>query len=119
MTAQEIKNLLDQKEVTPGVLYLGDDDGEFGDSEELLNYLNESDQNTVESYIVKLVGPFEEVYQQGGEGEGDNYSIVWHFIDHDVYLRVDAYYSSYEGIYWDESNFYEVKPKEKTIVVYE
>ena len=66
------------------------------------------------------LGPVEEVYQYGGEGEGERWYSVKHFQDHDVYIRIDAYYSSYEGCDfqgWESCE--EVRPKEKTITVYE
>ena len=57
----------------------------------------------------------------GGEGEGENWWVVYHFVEHDVYVRVDGWYQSYEG-----TDFYEgwdcckeVRPKEKVITVYE
>ena len=67
------------------------------------------------------LGPVEEVDSYGGEDCGSTWYSVQHFKDHDVYIRVDGYYSSYNG-----TDFYdgwdcckEVKPKEKTITVYE
>lgn len=67
------------------------------------------------------LGEVEEVDQQGGENEGSHWHSVKYFKDHDVYIRVDGYYSSYEG-----TDFYDgwdccsnVRPKEKTITVYE
>lgn len=56
----------------------------------------------------------------GGEGKGDTWYRVFHFVDHDVYLKVNGWYSSYEGV--DLSGEWncvkEVKPTEKTITVY-
>jgi len=63
-----------------------------------------------------------EVYQQGGEGEGDYWESVKYFPDDNVYIKVKGYYSSYEGIEFDgkyEDCCSEVKPVEKTITVYE
>ena len=67
------------------------------------------------------LGPVTEVEQVGGEDEGTTWYAVWYFENHDVYIRVDGYYSSYEG-----TDFYDgwdccsnVRPKEKTITVYE
>lgn len=67
------------------------------------------------------LGHIELVDEYGGEDQGSTWYVVYHFVDHDVYIKVDGYYSSYEG-----TDFYngwgccsEVKPKEKTITVYE
>lgn len=62
-----------------------------------------------------------EVEQYGGEDKGSTWYSVKYFPDHDVYLRVDGYYESYNGIeFYDGWNCVkEVKPQQKTIVVYE
>lgn len=65
------------------------------------------------------IGEIEEVEQYGGEGQGDTWYSVKYFKDHDVYIRTDGYYSSYNGTDFDEGYGYEVKPTEKTITVYE
>lgn len=67
------------------------------------------------------LGTIEEVHQQGGEGEGDYWCSVKYFKDHDIYIKVYGYYSSYHGTDfepWDGSCS-KVEPKEKTITVYE
>lgn len=61
-----------------------------------------------------------QVHQQGGESKGDHWESVKYFPDHDVYLRVTGYYASYDGTSFDGwKDCREVKPKEKTITVYE
>lgn len=67
------------------------------------------------------LGEIKEVQRYGGEDQGSTWYSVKYFKDHDVYIRVDGYYSSYEG-----TDFYdgwgccsEVKPIEKLITVYE
>jgi len=64
---------------------------------------------------------WKEVEQVGGEGQGDTWYSVKYFPDHDVYINVSGYYSSYNGTDfndWDDACS-EVKPIEKTITVYE
>lgn len=64
---------------------------------------------------------WKEVDQYGGEGKGDTWYSIKYFKDHDVYLRVDGWYSSYYGTDfadWDDA-VKEVRPQEKTIIVYE
>jgi hypothetical protein len=67
------------------------------------------------------LGKVEEVEQVGGEDQGSTWYSVKHFVEHDVYIRVEGYYSSYEGtdFYdgWDSCR--NVRPAEKTITVYE
>lgn len=67
------------------------------------------------------LGPIKEVYQKGGEGEGDHWESVKHFSDYNVYISVIGFYASHHG-----TDFYdgwecckEVKPQQKTITVYE
>lgn len=57
----------------------------------------------------------------GGEDEGSDWQRVFHFVDHDVYIKVTGYYQSYNG-----TEFYngwgclsEVRPTQRTITVYE
>jgi hypothetical protein len=68
-----------------------------------------------------LAGPFKEVHSTGGEGEGSHWTRTYHFTDHDVYLKVTGYYQSHYGTDFDDgwNCVKEVKPKEKTITVYE
>jgi hypothetical protein len=75
----------------------------------------------VKNYQKFLVGEVVVVDRYGGEGEGETWYVVHHFVDHDLYIRTDGFYQSYNGV-----EFYdgwgccrEVKPKEKTITVYE
>ena len=64
---------------------------------------------------------WEEVDQEGGEDEGSHWHSVKYFKDHDVYIKVTGWYSSYHGTDfedWDEACD-EVRPQQKTITVYE
>lgn len=60
-----------------------------------------------------------EVLKEGGEGKGESWSVVRHFVDHNVYIRLDGFYTSYDGTDFGEDELVEVFPKEKTITVYE
>lgn len=66
------------------------------------------------------LGKMVEVDSYGGEGRGDTWYSVKHFVDHDVYIRVNGYYTSYDGTSFDRGweCCSEVKPVEKTITVY-
>lgn len=71
---------------------------------------------------VQDFGTVDVVLQEGGEGQGDQYFIVWKLTDEngdEYYFRADGYYSSYEGVEWDGAELRQVTPREKTITVYE
>jgi hypothetical protein len=80
-------------------------------------------ENLMETeYLVSLgVGDWTEVDQRGGEGEGDVWYSVKYFPDLDMYIRIDGYYQSFHGTDFDDGweSCSEVKPVEKTIIVYE
>ncbi len=67
------------------------------------------------------VGEYTEIDQYGGEGKGEEWYSVKHFPQHDVYIKISGYYSSYEGTdFSDEWGCCEeVRPVSKTITVYE
>lgn len=72
--------------------------------------------------LSKILGEFNEIEQCGGEGQGDEWYSVKYFEDHDVYIRVDGWYSSYNGVDfsgdWD-SCCKEVRPIERMVTFYE
>lgn len=67
------------------------------------------------------LGEIEEIEQAGGEGEGEHWHSVKYFKDYDVYIRVDGYYTSYNGtdFYEEWNSCSNVRPVQKTITVYE
>lgn len=64
---------------------------------------------------------WEEVEQYGGEGKGDTWYSVKYFPDHDIYIRINGWYQSYNGTEfydgWDSCT--EVRPQLKTITIFE
>ena len=68
---------------------------------------------------IEALGEWDEVSQYGGEGQGDTWYSVKYFKDHDVYIRTDGWYTSYDGTAFYDGYGYEVFPKEKVITVYE
>jgi hypothetical protein len=64
------------------------------------------------------LGKITTVDHYGGEGKGEEYWTVYHFKDHDVYIRIDGFYSSYCGVEFYDGYGYEVRPIEKTIIIY-
>ncbi len=71
--------------------------------------------------ILRILGLGEvvEVEQYGGSDKGSTWYSVKYFKDHDVYIRTNGYYQSYNGTEFDQGYGYEVTPQEKTITVYE
>ena len=68
------------------------------------------------------LGETEEVFSQGGEGEGENWKRVYHFKDHNVFIEFSGFYTSYDGTSFEsewDGDVKEVKPAQKTITVYE
>jgi hypothetical protein len=64
---------------------------------------------------------WEEIDQKGGEDQGSHWHSVKYFKDHDVYIKVTGWYSSYNGTDfedWDEACS-EVRPQQKIITVWE
>lgn len=64
------------------------------------------------------LGEIIEVEQEGGSEQGSSWHTVKYFKDHDVYIRTDGYYSSYEGTEFYNGFGYEVKPEQVMITVY-
>lgn len=60
------------------------------------------------------LGKIKCVEQFGGEGKGDEYYTVYHFVDHDIYISFDGWYASHRGSEYNDMS--EVRPKivEKT-----
>lgn len=69
---------------------------------------------------LKGIGTWDEVEQKGGEGQGEEWYSVKYFPAHNVYIRVDGFYTSYDGTDFDNGwdDVSEVKPIEKTIIDY-
>ncbi len=114
-------NFYDIKEILESDIF---NDFEFGPREWFDDNVEyESDylsnkENYQEFYdLFKRLGKFEVKQQHGGEGEGDKYWIVYHFIDHDIYIKFYGWYASYHGAEYQD--MYEVKPVEVTVIEYQ
>jgi hypothetical protein len=77
----------------------------------------DNDENKVVNENFHLLKDAELVASYGGEGQGDQYYTVYHFKQADVYIQFYGHYASHYGT--DYQGMFEVKPKEKTITVYE
>jgi hypothetical protein len=121
MNFKEIVSKLEELDVTPELLAHFDDQWYWYDDDvpdHLYDSTREAGLKRREKFF-DTFGRVVEVEQKGGQGEGEEWYSVIHFEDHDVYIRIDGYYSSYGGTDFDSAEFNEVRPKEKTITVYE
>ncbi len=66
-----------------------------------------------------IFGKTEVVHEEGGrEGGGEYVERVVHFVDHNVYIKLEGYYSSYNGTEYDDSDYEEVRPKQVEVTIY-
>lgn len=70
-------------------------------------------------FSIQEIGEVEIVDDYGGEGEGDTLYNVFFFKDHNIYIQINGFYSSYDGCDWSYATWREVKPVEKLVTVYE
>lgn len=97
--------------------------------EELISLIEDNfeDQNEfVEEYgygdtnYEPIFGKSEIVEEEGGhEGAGEDCHIVRYFSDHDVYIRLDGWYASYDGTHWEDADYRVVKAVYKMVRFYE
>lgn len=80
------------------------------------DYYDEDDPDTTDEILDKL-GKFKTVAERGGSDQGSEWWHVFYFEDHDIFIKIQGYYSSYNGV--DNLRAFEVEPKEVTITVYD
>jgi hypothetical protein len=98
MTGQEIIEKLNELQVTP-------------------EQLSELDFDHDE--VTSALGPVKRVFHKGGEGQGEDYFNVILFENHGVHIRVDAFYTSYEGADYSYAKFQLVTPQVREVTFYE
>lgn len=95
-------------------------------SREILSKLNEWDDTELiyndfgkadKARFIEEFGKYSIVASKGGADEGSEFWIVYYFDEHDVFIKVDGYYTSYDGV--SEIEAFEVFPKEVTITIYQ
>jgi hypothetical protein len=94
---------------------------EWEDDKVEVYYNMPSKFSVMKAYILNHLGlgKVVEVAQYGGEGQGDDWWSVKHFVDHDVYIKIEGDYTSYHGTEFYGGYGYEVKPVEKVVTVFE
>ena len=88
--------------------------------EDIYQFINED----YEPIIDELLGKWTEIWVSGGCDEGSDWVRVLYFEEHDVYIKVSGYYTSYNGVEfisnsWKGSDVKEVRPKEVIQVIYQ
>jgi hypothetical protein len=96
----------------------------YEDEDELDDDEKELSNNDKHKLVKSILGEWTEIHVSGGCDKGSDWVSVYYFQDHDIYLRVNGYYSSYEGVEfndtsWDTKEIKEVRPKEVIKVIYE
>jgi hypothetical protein len=91
----------------------------FKELVDLLNEKSTKEEFGYQDLDANTFGQIKCVKHEGGEDEGSHYETVYHFIDHGIYIKLVGYYSSYEGADFSDAEYEEVKPREKTVIVYE
>jgi len=74
--------------------------------------------------VQDLVGDWKEIWVSGGCDKGSDWVTVYHFQDHDVYIKISGYYTSYNGVEfnsrsWTGSDVKKIKQKEVIKVIYQ
>jgi hypothetical protein len=88
----------------------------------LMNELETVERFAYEDFDhIDKLGKIERVHKYGGEGQGECWYKVFYFEEHDMYIRVDGFYTSYNGteFYDGWKSCKEVKPIERIVTFYE
>lgn len=93
----------------------------MADNKEYESFVDDSENywEAFDEYLKSLDLEYQRITDYNSENDSDTISMVLYFPSWDVYIRADGYYSSYSGSDWQDATWYEVKPKEKVIKVFE
>lgn len=72
---------------------------------------------TAKEEVFKSLGEVKQVAQKGGEDQGSEYYQV--FSVGDFLVKIEGYYTSYDGNDYDSAEFEQVRALQKTVTVYE
>lgn len=119
MTYQKIIEKLKELGITPEYLnaytegYYEDDDDDDDDG------LKTKFFEEIKIKIPEVFGQVEAIsYDRSIDGQDKRF--VFHFVDHNVFVGVDIWYSSYEGYGWeDEPDFMELTPFKREKVIFD
>ena len=68
--------------------------------------------------LLDAVGPFKQVLRKRCGSSADTLRFVYHFETPNLYLAIDAFYSSWDSPDFGNADWYEVKPVEVTSTEY-
>ena len=112
---QQIAALIE--EMATGEIDISEDRWMHEDVPMSLNQIDDSDDGYERlKEIYTQFGTIEISDDFGGEGQGDDYWLVYHFVDHDVYIKFEGWYASSVGSEFNEK--YEVSPEQVTVTQY-
>lgn len=110
MNFEEIKARLIELKVTPEMLADWATEDYYGHDNEDGDYVDEDSMKA----LMKEFGSINSPESYGGEGEGETYYVVVYFKKHDVLMKLDAHYQSYDGTDWSYTEFKEAMKVPKT-----
>lgn len=112
MTYEEIKEKLKELGLNPQHF------GQFASSGDCLIYDEETDDDKEYDVMGILTEHFGNVQIADTSYFHDGYQCwtVYHFVDHNIYIKFTGYFSSYDSTQWSGGN--QVFPEEKTIIVF-
>ena len=64
------------------------------------------------------LGEIKEIYNEREGSDHDTMVVVYHFVDHDIYIHASWYYSSWDWVEFQSSSLCEVFPTEITKTIY-
>ena len=115
MTFEEIVAKLEELEITPEGLVEGCQTNYIEDEED--EDLDEEIEINVTNLVKEHFGTVKDLINVDS-GDGSNGYNIQHFVDHNVYIKVEYWYTSYDGNDYSDSEFIEVYPAEHTVTVY-
>ena len=92
--------------------------GLLNDKDGIGSFGHEDVSKEIDAKIKEQLGEYELVEEDGGhEGGGEDVNRVWHFKQHDVYVRLRGSYYSYDGTTWNDS-FTQAYAKQEMVTNY-
>lgn len=116
LTLRNVEVILEKHNLTPEIFY--DFGSYFANTYDDSDVVDWDDEESIDSETQRLKKIIQENFGEvkiassfgGYEGGGDTHIIVFHFVNHNLFLRIELAHSSYESTDWSSYNFEEVFP---------
>lgn len=69
-------------------------------------------------FVGAISTPFRVVNREGGPDQGSHIETTWYLPDSDQYYTAEGYYVSHQGYNWEDGEFYESTPAQKSTTVW-